>query len=82
MNFDGSLPYALAGLVVLTAWLLARPRRSRPGNLTPKEKLLRACLGDRKLMKRLIQAEKQKDPACRTALAVSRALEALRRDNR
>lgn len=68
--------------VVISAWLLSRPRRGRKDGNSAKERLLHLCLGDRKKMRRLIALERSRSPGVSRDEATARAVESLLRDGK
>ena len=69
----------LAAIVVL-AWVLSRGSRTFIEK-TSRQQLLRLCLGDRELMKRLLEREVALHPGISRREAVARAIDSLRRDS-
>jgi hypothetical protein len=70
----------IATVVLFSAWYLSR--RSRRGELAnPKQRLLRMCLGDKKMVRRLVALEMDRIPGVYGRKAILRAIDSLRRDN-
>lgn len=71
----------LAALVVVAIALLMSRRQGRPTNASEKARLLNACLGDGRMVRRLVALEKQKNPRLSSSEATSNALASIHRDN-
>lgn len=72
--------WILVSAVVAVAWLLSRRQRQISSEPTPQQRLLHACLGDKKQARRLVKLELEKTPGISRKDATLRALAALRRD--
>jgi hypothetical protein len=73
---------ALAIVVGIGVLLYLNAGRSKPGGSGTEADLLQLCRGDMEQMDRLITHEIQKTPGLSRNVAVSRAIHAMRRDNR
>jgi hypothetical protein len=72
---------ALLLLVVLLLAPFVRLRTRSPAPPTPRQRLLHACLGDKRQVRRLVNLERAKQPGLSRQEAILRALDAIQRDN-
>ena len=78
---SGTAVIGVLFVIVLVLAPFIRRRSRAPSAPTPWQRLLHACLGDRRQAKRLTKLEQEKQPGLSRHEAILRALDAIRRDN-
>jgi hypothetical protein len=78
---EDKLPLALVAIAtIVLAWVLSR-NSQKAREPSARDRLLRLCLGDRALMKRLLAREVTLHPGISLKEAALRAIDSLRRDS-